>query len=41
MRKVYVSEVMGRNGRARPLGQWKDRVKEYMCVRGTIRMGRF
>ncbi len=32
---------LGPNSRGRPLGRWKDRVKEYMCVRGTARRGRF
>ncbi len=29
VKKVYVSEIEGPN-RRRPLGGWKDRVKEYM-----------
>ncbi len=26
-------EIVGPNSRGRPLGRWKDRVKEYMCER--------
>ncbi len=33
--KVYLSSVEGTNGRARPLGKWEDRVKEYVCERGV------
>ncbi len=29
--KMYMSETMGPNGRGRPLGRWKDGVKEYTC----------
>ncbi len=29
-KKVYVSEIEGPNRRGRPLGRWKDRVKEYV-----------
>ncbi len=32
---------MGPNSRGRLLGRWKDRVKEYMCERGTGRRGGF
>ncbi len=28
--KVYLSSVEGTNRRGRPLGRWKDRVKEYV-----------
>ncbi len=31
---------MGPNSRGRPLGRWKNRVKEYMCERGATREGR-
>ncbi len=31
--KVYVSKTVGPNSRGRPLGRWRDRVKEYMCER--------
>lgn len=27
---VYMSELEGVNRRGRPLGRWKDRVKEYL-----------
>ncbi len=30
---------LGPNSRGRPLGRWKDRVKECMCVRGISRRG--
>ncbi len=33
--KVYVSSVEGLNRRERPLGRWKDRVKEYVSERGV------
>ncbi len=32
--KVHVCEIVGSSRRGRPLGRWKDRVKEYMCERG-------
>ncbi len=35
--KVYVSETVGPNSRGRLVGRWKDRVKEYMCERGTTK----
>ncbi len=38
VKKVYVSEIVGPNSRERPLGRWRDRVKEYMCERGATRM---
>ncbi len=28
--KMYVSEIEGPSMRGRPLGRWKDRIKEYM-----------
>ncbi len=31
VKKVYVSDVEAPNSRGRPLGKWKNRVKEYMC----------
>ncbi len=34
MREVLVE---GHSRRGRPLGRWKDRVKEYMCERGASR----
>ncbi len=39
VRKVYVSESVGYSSRGRPLGRWRDRVKEYMCERGATRGG--
>lgn len=35
-KKVYVSEIRGPN-RRRPLGRWKDKVKQYesVCERGA------
>ncbi len=33
--KVYLSSVEGTNRRGRPLGRWKDRVKEYVSERGV------
>ncbi len=30
VKKMYVSETVGPNSRGRPVGRWKDRVKEYM-----------
>ncbi len=41
VKKVYVSEIVGPDRRGRPLGGWKDRVKEYMSVRGATRGGGF
>ncbi len=40
LRKVCVSGGMGSNSRGRPLGRWRDGVKEYMCERGATRGGR-
>ncbi len=36
--KMYVSEIKGKS-RRRPLGRWKDRVKEYMSERGASTEG--
>ncbi len=33
------SNLKGRNRRKRPLGRWKDRVKEYMSERGVKENG--
>ncbi len=33
VKKVYLSSDEGMNRRGRPLGRWKDRVKEYMSER--------
>ncbi len=41
MKKVYVSEILGPSSKGRPLGRQRDRVKEYMCERGTTRRGGF
>ncbi len=30
VKNVYVSEIEGPSRRGRPLGRWKDRVKEYI-----------
>ncbi len=35
VKNVYVSESVGPNSRGRPLGRWRDRVKEYMCERNA------
>ena len=35
MKEMYVSETEDPSQRGRPLGGWKDRVKEYMCERGV------
>ncbi len=37
--KVNVSEIEYPSTRGRPLGKWKDRVKEYMCERGASKGG--
>ncbi len=34
VKKVYVSEITSSNRRDRPLGRWKDKVKDYMYDRG-------
>ncbi len=33
VKKVYLSSVEGTNRRGRPLGRWKDGVKEYVSER--------
>ncbi len=33
--KVYLGGAEGPNRRGRPLGRWKDRVKEYVSERGV------
>ncbi len=33
VKKVYMSESVGPTSRGRPLGRWRDRVKEYLCER--------
>ncbi len=35
VKKVYLSSVKGTNRRRRPLGRWKDRVREYMSEMGV------
>ncbi len=35
VKKVYRSSVEGPNRRGRPLGRWKDKMKEYMSERGV------
>ncbi len=35
VKKVYVSGGVGPSSRGRPPRRWKDRVKEYACVRGA------
>ncbi len=35
LKKVYVSP----NSRGRPLGRWRDKVKQYMCERSATRGG--
>ncbi len=39
MVKEYMCEIVGPNSRRRPLGRWRDRVKEYMCERSATRGG--
>lgn len=41
VKEVYVSETVGPSSRGRPLGSWKNRVKEYMCERYATRRERF
>ena len=41
VKKVYMSEVGGTGRRGRPLGRWRDRVKEYVCERTDNRVGGF
>ncbi len=35
LQKVYLGSVEGMNRRRRPLGRWKDRLKEYVSERGV------
>ncbi len=35
VKKVHQSSVEGPNRRGRPLGRWKDKVKEYVSERGV------
>ncbi len=35
VKKVYHSSIEGPNRRGRPLGRWKDKVKQYMSERGV------
>ncbi len=37
VKKLYMSESVGPINRGRPLGRWRDRVKEYTCERGATR----
>ncbi len=37
MKEVYVSESESESGR--PLGRWRDKVKEYMCEGDKVRGG--
>ena len=37
VKKVYVSGSVDPNSRGRLPGRWRDRIKEYMCVRGATR----
>ncbi len=37
VKKVHVSKTEDPNRRGRSLGRWMDRVKEYMCERGSSR----
>ncbi len=37
VKKVYMSESVSPNSRGRPLGRWRDGVREYMCERGATR----
>ncbi len=39
LENVYVSEIEGPSRRGRPLGRWKDRVKEYMSERDDTGKG--
>ncbi len=39
VKKVYLIEIEGPGKRGRPLGRWKDRVKEYMSERSATRGG--
>ncbi len=33
--KMYLGSVEGMNRKGRPIGRWKDRVKEYVSERGV------
>ncbi len=35
VKKVYVGKSVDPNSSGRPIGRWKDGVKEYPCERGT------
>ncbi len=37
IQRANVIKIEGLSWRGRPLGRWKDRVKEYMCERGAGR----
>ncbi len=39
VKKMYMSESVSPNSRGRPPRRWRDRVKEYLCERGTTRRG--
>ncbi len=39
VKKVYLGSAEGTNRRGRPLGRWKDRVKEYVSERGVKENG--
>ena len=39
MKEVYLSEIEGCNQRGKPLGRWRDKMKEYTCERGDSRRG--
>lgn len=39
VKKVYLSESVCPNSRGRPTVRWNDRIKEYLCDRGTARGG--
>ncbi len=40
VKKVYLSSVEGTNRRGRPLGRWKDRVREYVSEGKWVRVGK-
>ncbi len=40
VKKVHVSEIKIPSRRGRPLGRWKDVVKDYMSERRATRRGR-
>ncbi len=37
VKTVNVRESVGPNSTGKPLGRWRDRVKEYTCVRDATR----